>query len=61
MYSVDSKMDMLRIIDILNANSKVGEVFIQLSNKNKLNSEILTSITNRCTNVHTIDLYNHND
>jgi len=54
MRSIDSKMDVLRMIDILDANSKVGEVSIGLRSDIKWNSEILRMIIDRYTNVYTI-------
>jgi len=61
MRSIDSKMGLLRIINMLNANSNVGTVSIELYNSNKWNSEIITMIANRYTNsyyIHVVDWNN---
>ena len=54
LYSISSKMSVLRMIDALDANSKVGMVQIGLNSNNEWNSEIVRLIINRYTNVHSI-------
>jgi len=51
MWSINSKMDVLRIIDTLNTNTNVKTVGIRVSS-NKWNSKIVTLITNRYTIVY---------
>ena len=61
LQSIDSKMNVLRMIDRLNANSKVGIVRIRLDSDYKWNSEILTLIANKYTNIYAISVWDYND
>jgi len=61
MYSVDSKMGVIEMIDRLNANSKVGIVRIGHYSDSQWNNEVVTLITNRYTNMHTIGVHNYDD
>jgi len=54
MCSIDSKMNVIGMINTLNVDSKVGRVVIELSDNHEWNSEILALITNRYTNVYYI-------
>ena len=54
-------MDVLRIIDTLNANSNVGRVQIRLNSNHKWNSEIIILITNRYNNVYDIEVWDSNE
>ena len=47
-------MGVLRMIEALNANSKVGKVFIRLSSNNRWNDEIVKLIIDRYTSVYLI-------
>jgi len=60
--STDHKMEVLEMIDRVNANSNVGEVRISIDSKYmKWNSEILIMMMNRYRNVYHIDLNQRND
>jgi len=61
MYSIDSKMGVVEMIDTLNANSNVGRVWIKLDSSNKWNSEIVRLIINRYTNVYCIIISDYNN
>jgi len=54
-------MGVLRMINTLNANKNIGIVLIRLDSNHKWNSEILTLIKNRYTNMHSIHLRDYND
>ena len=54
MRSIDSKMGVLRMINTLNANTNVVVLWIKLHSDYILNSEILTLIIDRYTNVFSI-------
>jgi len=53
-------MEVIEIIDILNANSKVAKIEIELS-RDKWNSEMVKLMINRYTNVHNIIVVDCND
>jgi len=61
LHSIDDKMNVLRMIDRVNANSKVGIVRIRLDSDYKWNSEILTLIANKYTNIYAISVWDYND
>jgi len=54
LYSIDSKMSVLRMIDRLDANNKVGIVIIKVSGDHKLDDQILAAIMDRYTKVYWI-------
>ena len=59
--SIDRKMDVLRLIDTLGANTNVGYVYIGLDSSNEWDDEILSTMISRYTNVHTICVYENDD
>ena len=61
MQSIDSKIEVLRIIDTLNANKNVVGVWVRLHSYNEWNIEIVTLIINRYTNVYSIYIWDWND
>ena len=54
-------MRVLRMIDTVDANSNVGTVYIIVNSDSRWNSEIVTSIINRYTNVYEIVVDNHDN
>ena len=55
-------MNVLQIIDTINANTNVGRLRIRLdSSCHKWNDELVTLIINRYTNLYTIELDDWND
>ena len=61
MYSIDSKIGVLRMINTVDANSKVGEIVIGLTSSNKWNSKIVKLITSMYINVYTVLVWDGND
>ena len=61
MYSVDRKMEVITLINTLDANSNVGLVWIGLSNDYKWSDEILAIMISKYTNVYSIVIYDYND
>jgi len=60
MWSIDSKIDVIEMINTLNANRNVGRINITFNVSNKWNSEILILIANRYTNVYSIGISDSN-
>ena len=55
-------MSVLRVLNILNANSNVGGVLIGLlSNRIEWNNEILKMMIDRFTNVYDIAVFDYNN
>jgi len=61
LYSIDDKMSVLRMIDTLNANSKVEEVVIEIHSDNQYNDKIITRMMNNYSNLYSITMHNWND
>jgi len=62
MDSIDSKIGVIDMIDIVDANSNVTKLDIEVSSSyHEWNSEIVTLITNRYTNVYCIYVGDRND
>jgi len=61
LYSVDRKMEVITLINTLDANSNVGLVWIGLSNDYKWSDEILAIMISKYTNVYSIVIYDYND
>jgi len=53
-------MELLKIVNILDADDKVGMVLITLSADNKWNNEILVKMMNRYQNMYDIYLVDKN-
>ena len=60
MWSVNHKIGVLEMIDIVDANSNVATLVIELTCNHQWNSELVTLITNRYTNVYHVEIYDHN-
>ena len=59
--SISSKMEVLDMIDKLDANSNVGHIYIGIGSNNQLNYEIVIIMINRFSNVYWIELGDSND
>ena len=55
--SVESKMEVIDMIEQLNVNHKVGCIAITLHNDNKWNEEIMRRMIDNYQNVHDIQVY----
>jgi len=50
------------MINELNANKKVGMIWIRLNNNNNpINEEIIRNMNNNCNNMYRIAVWDHND
>ena len=49
--SLEYKMEVMKMINELNVNHKVGRILIGLSNSNPINDEIIRMMINSCNNV----------
>ena len=58
---LESKMKMMKMINQLNVNHKVGRIWITLRNNNPINEEIIRMINNNYNNVYGIDVRDWND
>jgi len=54
--TLEYKMEVMKMINELNVNQKVGIIWITLSNDNPINEEIIRMMTNRYNNVYYIRL-----
>jgi len=54
-------MNVLRMIDTVNANDNVGEVVITVSSDNELNDEVLKMMMNKYSNVYSIYVHDKNN
>jgi len=54
-------MSVLRLIDTLNADSKVGRVIIEFRSSNEWNDQIIMMIINKYSNVYHIGITHYND
>jgi len=54
-------MEVITLINTLDANSNVGLVWIGLSNDYKWSDEILAIMISKYTNVYSIVIYDYND
>jgi len=61
MYSVNTKIDVLQMINTLNVNHKIRYLAIRLTTNNESDTQILAAITSRCTNIYNIVVSDHND
>jgi len=52
--SLKSKLRMINMIDELNVNNRVGRIILKLINESPINTEILTIMTGRYSNVYYI-------
>ena len=59
--SIDSKMEILRIVNILDGDSNVTEVYIRLDSENKQNDEIVKAMINKYSNIYYIGIVDLND
>ena len=61
-HSIDRKMQVIGMIDRLNANENVGEVEVGLDNDySKWNDEIMKNMISRYNNVYRIKVDDNND
>ena len=51
----------MKMINELNVNQKVGRIWIELTNNNPINEEIVRNMTNTYNNVYQIGVYDQND
>ena len=61
LHSIDDKMNVLRMIDRVNANSKVGIVRVTLNMFHRWSSEIVTTMMNKYINVYWICVLDGNN
>ena len=61
MNSIDNKMNVLAMINTLNANTNVGVVWIRLHSNMQWNNEILRIMIDRFINVYHIGVWDFND
>jgi len=54
-------MEVLRMIDTMNANSNVGNVWITLTSTNRFNDEIVTMMMNKYINAYRIAISDWNN
>ena len=59
--SLEYKMEIIKIINELNANHKVGIIGIKLRNNNPINDEIIRMMINNYKNVYNIVVFDYND
>ena len=57
--SLEYKMEVIKMINELNVNHKVGGIYIKLSNDNPINGEIIRMINNSCNNVYWIKVFDY--
>ena len=58
--SIDSKIELLTMIDLVNANKSVGIVSIGVDSYNEWNNEIIAIMIDRYTNLYGINLWDGN-
>jgi len=54
-------MKVMKMINGLNVNQKVGRIEIKLRNRNPINEEIMRMVTNNYNNVYWIEVDDYND
>ena len=59
--SLEYKMEVIKMINELNVNQKVGRIGIKLRNSNPINEEIIRIMANSYKNVYSIAVFDHND
>ena len=59
--SLEYKMEVMKMINELNVNHKVGIIGIILRNSNPINDEIIRMMINNYKNVYYISVYDEND
>ena len=59
--SIDSKMDVIEMINRVDGNSKVGYMRVVVDNDYDWNSRIVKLIGSRYTNVYGIEVYDSNE
>ena len=59
--NLEYKMEIMKMVNELNVNQKVGRIWIKLDNDNQINDEIIRMIINSCNNVYYISIRDDND
>ena len=59
--SLEYKMKVIKMINELNINQKVGEIAIKLNNNNPINEEMIRMMISNYNNVYRICLYDSNN
>jgi len=59
--TLEYKMEVMKMINKLNVNHKIGMILIKLNNDNPINEEIIRIINNNCNNVYGINVEDKND
>ena len=59
--SLEYKMEVMKMINEINVNQKVGEISIKLRNNNIIDQEIIRMMINNYDNVYVINVIDYND
>ena len=59
--SLEYKMEVIKMINELNVNQKVGEISIRLNHYNLINEQTIRMMINNYNNVYSISIVDRND